>query len=121
MERGYGGANYVPPPPVAGRVHEHFGFLVASCETADLRPLPHGIMVYGDETRTLRELPRPEIPRTGAIDELYDSVVRGIPPVHSGEWAMATLEVCLAILRSAAERREIELQHQVPSPQGPGT
>jgi len=116
MDRGYGGANYVPPPPVEGRVHEHFGFLVASCEKADLRPLPHGVMVYGDHERVLRPLAKPDVPRRGAIDELYDTVVLGKPPAHTGEWAMATLEVCLAILRSAAEGREIELHHQVPTP-----
>ena len=116
MDRGYGGQNYVPPPPVEGRVHEHFGFLVASCEKADLRPLPHGIMVYGDDARTLVPLEEPSIPRRGAIDELYDVVMRGERPVHTGEWGMATLEVCLAILRSAAEGREISLHHQVPTP-----
>jgi phthalate 4,5-cis-dihydrodiol dehydrogenase len=116
MDRGYGGANYVPPPPVEGRVHEHFGFLVASCEKADLRPLPHGVMVYADDARTLRPLAKPDIPRRGAIDELYDTVVLGKPAIHTGEWAMATLEVCLAILRSSAEGREIALQHQVPAP-----
>ena len=116
MDRGYGGRNYVPPPPVEGRVHEHFGFIVASCEKADLRPLPDGILVYGDDARELRPLPKPVIPRRGPIDELYDVVVRGRPPVHTGEWGLATLEVCLAILRSAAEGREIGLQHQVPAP-----
>jgi hypothetical protein len=30
---------------------------------------------------------------------------------------MATLEVCLAIMQSAAERREIRLSHQVPAPE----
>ena len=35
------------------------------------------------------------------------------PPLHDGAWAMATLEVCLAILRSAREGREIALAHQV--------
>jgi phthalate 4,5-cis-dihydrodiol dehydrogenase len=38
--------------------------------------------------------------------------VNGRAPLHSGEWAAATLEVCLAILRSAQEGREITLQHQ---------
>jgi len=32
---------------------------------------------------------------------------------HSGAWAMATLEVCLAILQSSRTGREIELEHQV--------
>lgn len=116
FDRGYGGAHYVPPPPVEGRVHEHFGFLIASCEKADLRPLPQGVMVYADAARTLRPLEKPDIPRRGAIDELYDVVVNGAPPLHTGEWATATLEVCLAILRSAAEGREVTLQHQVPAP-----
>jgi hypothetical protein len=30
---------------------------------------------------------------------------------------MATLEVCLAIMQSARERREILLSHQVPAPE----
>jgi phthalate 4,5-cis-dihydrodiol dehydrogenase len=32
---------------------------------------------------------------------------------HDGRWGEATLEVCLAILQSAAERREIQMAHQV--------
>ena len=35
--RNYGGRRRRTPPPVA---HEHFGFVVVSCERADLRPLP---------------------------------------------------------------------------------
>jgi phthalate 4,5-cis-dihydrodiol dehydrogenase len=41
-------------------------------------------------------------------------VVNGRTPLHSGEWGMATMEVCLAMLQSADERREIALIHQVP-------
>jgi len=37
--------------------------------------------------------------------------------VHDGRWGAATLEVCLAILESAAKRKEIFLSHQVPSPE----
>ena len=47
------------------------------------------------------------------IDELYDAVIRGRPAIHSGEWAMATHEVCLAILASARSGREVTLEHQV--------
>ena len=49
------------------------------------------------------------------IDELYDAVVNGTPPLHDGAWAMATLEVCLAMLRSSREGRDIALAHQVAS------
>lgn len=93
--------------------HNHFGFMVASCERADLRPLPGGVMIYADQERWLDPLPAPAVPRAEVIDELYESVVEGRPPLHSGEWGMATLEVCLAILRSAKEGREIALEHQV--------
>jgi phthalate 4,5-cis-dihydrodiol dehydrogenase len=47
------------------------------------------------------------------IDELYDAVVHGRKPLHDGAWAMATLEVCLAMLRSGRDGREIALAHQV--------
>lgn len=53
-----------------------------------------------------------EIPRAEVIDEFYNAVVNGRPPLHSGEWALSTLEVCLAILRSARERKDITLRHQ---------
>ena len=44
--RNYGGAAYKAPAPVSGLQHQHFGFVVASCEKADLRPLPSGVMIY---------------------------------------------------------------------------
>jgi phthalate 4,5-cis-dihydrodiol dehydrogenase len=53
------------------------------------------------------------VPRSEVIDELYDAVIKQRPPVHTGEWALATLEVCLAVLQSARERREVELRRQV--------
>ena len=37
------------------------------------------------------------------------------PPFLDGRWGKATLEVCLAMLQSSKERREITLSHQVPS------
>ena len=43
----------------------------------------------------------PAVPRTEVIDELWDAVVEGRPPVHSGEWGRATLEACLALGESA--------------------
>jgi phthalate 4,5-cis-dihydrodiol dehydrogenase len=98
----------------APRLHEHFGLLIASCSKADLRPLPTGVMVYGDNERVLHPLPPPAVPRAEVIDELYAAVRHGTPPVHSGAWGLATLEVCAAMLRSAREGREIVLHRQVP-------
>jgi phthalate 4,5-cis-dihydrodiol dehydrogenase len=93
--------------------HNHFGLVVASCERADLRPMPRAVMVYGDDTRHVEELAAPKIPRVEVVDELYDAAILNRPPLHSGEWGLATLEICLAILASAEGRCEVELKHQV--------
>jgi phthalate 4,5-cis-dihydrodiol dehydrogenase len=93
--------------------HNHFGLVVVSCERADLRPMPRAVMVYGDDARHVEELAAPTIPRAEVVDELYDAAILNKPPLHSGEWGLATLEICLAILASAEGRREIELKHQV--------
>jgi phthalate 4,5-cis-dihydrodiol dehydrogenase len=93
--------------------YNHFGLVIASCERADLRPLPQGVMVYGDKTRHLDELPSPKIPRPEVVDELYAAAMLGTAPLHSGEWGLATLEICLAILESAKTGREVELRWQV--------
>jgi phthalate 4,5-cis-dihydrodiol dehydrogenase len=103
-------------PPTAERWHQHFGVVVVSCERADLRPLPNGVMIYDHTAKRLDPLPRPKVQRSEVIDELYDAVVHGRPPLHSGEWARATMEVCLAILQSGREQREIALSHQVAVP-----
>ena len=95
-----------------GRLHPHFGLVIASCERADLRPGPEGVMIYGDDERRLETLPPPEVPRREVIDELCAAVFENRAPVHSGEWGMAVIEICHAILQSAAEGREIALAHQ---------
>ena len=107
--RNYGGNAYVKP---VSQHHQHFGVLIVSCEKADLRPLPGGVMVYGDAEKRLEPLPPPKVPRAEVIDELYDAVVSGKPPLHGGPWALATLEVCLAILESARAKKELPLRHQ---------
>ena len=109
----YGGAAYKPAASEGPRLHQHFGVLLVSCAHADLRPTPEGVMVYGDLEQRLHEVAVPAVPRAEVIDELYDAIVMGRAPLHTGRWAMATLEVCLAILQSAKERREIMLEHQV--------
>ena len=95
--------------------HNHFGLLIASCEGADLRPLPEGVMIYGHSERRLDALPSPAVPRAEVIDEFHAAVVGHRPPLHDGAGGMATLEVCLALLDSAREGREITLSHQVPT------
>lgn len=114
--RNYGGQNYgaanVPDPSRDKIAHQHFGFVLVSCDHADLRPLPGGVMIYGDSERHLDALVPPAIPRAEVIDELYNAVIFGVAPLHSGVWSLATMEVCLAILQSAKERREVALRYQ---------
>ena len=105
--RNYGGPDFTAA--AGNRLHQHFGLLIASCEGADLRPLPSGVMIYANEARRLEPLPAPKVQRAEVIDELYGAIVEGKPPRHDGNWGAATLEVCLAILRSSREGREIAL------------
>jgi phthalate 4,5-cis-dihydrodiol dehydrogenase len=104
--RNYGGPDQ---PQLLPSAHQHFGLLVVSCERADLRPTPQGVMVYGDREQRLEAVPLPQAPRASVIDELYGAAVEDRPALHDGAWAMATLEVCLAMLRSARSGREIRL------------
>jgi phthalate 4,5-cis-dihydrodiol dehydrogenase len=113
--RNYGGAEWKPPPQ-ENPLHQHFGTILVSCERGDLRPLPTGVMIYSNGTERLEPLPPPRVPRSEVIDELYAAVVEGRPALHDGAWAMATLEVCLAILHSARNDCEVALKHQVSAP-----
>jgi len=104
--RNYGGKAYRATTPVA---HQHFGVFVVSCEKADLRPMPNGVMIYADAEQRLDKLPAPQVPRAEVIDELYGAALQGRAPLHSGTWAMATLQACLAMLESSRQGREIFL------------
>jgi phthalate 4,5-cis-dihydrodiol dehydrogenase len=111
--RNYGGSE-TPASPAGLRFHQHFGLVVASCDRADLRPGPKGVAIYGDRTRSFETVPVPQVPRSEVIDELHAAIFGGKAPLHSGEWSLATMEVCLAMMQSAREGREIRLTHQVP-------
>jgi phthalate 4,5-cis-dihydrodiol dehydrogenase len=108
----YGGTAYQPASS-EGRAHQHFGTIIVSCERADLRPMTNGVMIYQGGAATLDPLPPPKVPRAEVVDELYEAVVNGRAPLHDGEWATATLEVCLALLTSAREGRDVTLKCQV--------
>ena len=112
----YGGEGYAGSPNASTgpeRYHQHFGLVVASCEKADLRPTPKGVHVYADIEHRFEALASPQIYRDEVVEELYEAVVDGAPVVHGGAWATATMEVCLAMLASHAQGREMLLDHQV--------
>lgn len=97
-------------------VPNDLGILIASCEKGDIRQSQFGLYVHSDEGTKDVPLTGGSQSRRGELDELYNAVVLGRPIRHSGPWGMATLEVCLAIMQSSRERKEIFLSHQVPAP-----
>ncbi len=118
--RNYGGARYTDSalrhPELA---HPHFGHIVVSCEGADLRPTPNGVEVFADAQRSFEAIAAPVVARSEVIDELAAAVLEGRAPLHSGAWARATTEVCLAILESSRSRSTQPLGLQVGLPQAP--
>jgi phthalate 4,5-cis-dihydrodiol dehydrogenase len=110
---GYGGSGAVGTKTDS---HEsHFGFLLASCERADLRPAPDGVTVYDDEGERVVACPPARVypNKDPVIDEFYDAVVNGVPPVHDGVWATTTMATALAMIESARSDREIVLSPAV--------
>ena len=114
--RNYGGSLYVSSAATTSIAHQHFGHFVVSCEKADLRPTPLGVEIFSDDAHSLDTLPRQAVPRSEVIDELFDAVIGHRPPVHSGEWARATTEVCLAILEAARSGGSQTMRHQLALP-----
>jgi phthalate 4,5-cis-dihydrodiol dehydrogenase len=110
--RNYGGSDRAAVAPTGERFHQHFGLLIASCDRADLRPGPKGVTIYGDQARSFEPVAVPPIARSEVLDE-FCAAIEGQAPLHSGEWSLATMEVCLAMQQSAREGRDIPLLHQV--------
>ena len=101
-------------------VPEDMGMIVVSCERGDIRNSKFGLYVYDDEGLRDIDLTPDRVMGLGQrrteLEEIYDAIVLGKPLFHDGHWGMATLEVCLAIMQSARERKEIMLSHQVAVP-----
>jgi len=109
-KRGFAGVGMNRP---SGPAHQpHFGLLIVSCDGADLRPSPDGILIYDDQGvhEELAPTPRATPNKDGVIDEFYDAVVNGTLPLHDGAWGTATMHATLALLQSARERRPIRLE-----------
>jgi len=92
------------------------GPLIASFDKGDVRMTPEALAVYGgDEAHKIALGVKGEDGRDGRINTFYDAIVRGRPLPADGAWGMATLELILAIEESGTTRKEIFLQHQVPT------
>ena len=105
--RNYGGAEFRAPAETSA--HQHFGTLLVSCERADLRPVPNGVMIYQNGSARLDAIPSPGVPRAEVIDELYQAVVHNKAPLHDAAWGMATVAVLLAMLQSARDGADVRV------------
>jgi phthalate 4,5-cis-dihydrodiol dehydrogenase len=96
----------------------HFGIMIVTCSGGELRASADGVLLY--DANGMREIPvslgQGFSGRGEVLDDLYRALRAGTRPIHDGRWGKATVEVALALLQSARERREIRLQHQVAVP-----
>jgi phthalate 4,5-cis-dihydrodiol dehydrogenase len=92
------------------------GPLIATFDKGDVRLVPGGLRIYGDEGTWDIPISTDTDGRHGIVNHVYEAVVNGHRPFADGRWGKATVEVLLAVLASARERREIFLSHQVPIP-----
>lgn len=111
--RGISGSSGNSPLPY----FDETGITIVSCEDGDIRASADGVVIY--DINGKHEIPIP--PKFGApgrgdvLEEIHRVVRQGIPPIHDGAWAKATMEVALGALESARIRSEILLSYQVPS------
>jgi len=91
------------------------GIVLTSCERGDIRQSPNGLWIYDDNGQRELSVEGIHDERMAELDEMYDAVIHGRPVAHDGRWGMATLEVVLAIMESARERRELLMRHQCPA------
>jgi phthalate 4,5-cis-dihydrodiol dehydrogenase len=90
-----------------------FGLIIVSCERGDIRQSPDGVYVYTAEGRQEFAVDA-HTGRIGDLQELVNCIREGRPSFCDARWARATLEALLAVYQSARERREVQLQYQVP-------
>jgi phthalate 4,5-cis-dihydrodiol dehydrogenase len=111
----YGGRDL----PMEQPYQPHFGVLIVTCAKGEIRATPEGLMLYGVDGR--RELPVDRgLGRPGhgdVLDTFWRAVREGQRDFHDARWGKATLEVALAILQSARERRDVTLRYQVATTQ----
>jgi len=92
----------------------HFGLLIVTSAEGEMRASADGLFVYDKDGRREVTLPKSAAMagRAEVLDDMIAAIRTGQRPLHDGRWGKANVEVSLAILRSARERREIRLEHQ---------
>ena len=88
----------------------HFGVTIVTCAEGDIRASADGVTITAATACSEIPIPRGEsMPgRREVLDDMRLAIARPAP-VHDGRWGKATVEVALAILRSAREGRDVAL------------
>jgi phthalate 4,5-cis-dihydrodiol dehydrogenase len=111
-----GGAHSRLGPDAPATKHQFFGLTIVSCERGALRQTPNGIIIYGRDGWREERI-TPHMYTEVELDLMYQAWANDEPLKYSdGPWGKATTEVCLGLIRSATERREVRMEHQVRSP-----
>jgi phthalate 4,5-cis-dihydrodiol dehydrogenase len=105
---GHGGADDRPFQPF-------FGLTVITCEKGVLRQSPRGIFLY--DADGCREIDcNKGNGRGDELLELLNAIRENRPAFPDGRWGKASLEVCIAMMQSSKERRDVLLKYQTDSP-----
>lgn len=87
--------------------HEHFGFVLVTCEKGDIRLTPNRLELFEGGARSVIELGQPAVPRARVIDEFVGAVRNGVRALHDGAWGTGIIAACAAIRESAATGRAV--------------
>lgn len=116
LERTYGADGQIEDRPAPH--HEHFGFVLVSCEQADLKVLPTGIEIYANEARSFLPLDPPVAPRADVVEEFLVAIAGTRPALHNGRWGLDTMACCAALIESSRAGTDIEPDTMIPEKTG---
>lgn len=100
----------------AAEGNEHFGDLMLSFDHADIRILPNELRIYGESAVTTQPILPAAAGRRLVMEAIWRAARENHPPVQDARWGHATLEVCQAMLKSAASGCWEKLNEQVAVP-----
>ena len=95
----------------AGDAMPFFGLHVVSFERGVIRQSPNGLLIYTDEGCEEVLLPL-YLGRAAELIELRDALREDREVFPNGDWGKANLEICLALLQSAREGKDVALKFQ---------
>jgi phthalate 4,5-cis-dihydrodiol dehydrogenase len=108
---------YFPVPAQPAFAAPTFGLIVATFAAGQAVLTSRGVLVYTADGPGDHRVDGHPSGWDAVLAELAD-VLDGAPALHSGRWALATLEASLAVHESARENRPVPLLHQASPPPG---